>query len=98
MRLALLAAACVAAFPALAQDGARCASRIAIAENLAGQFGERQTAFGLSESGQSMIEVWASPETGTWTILVSLPDGQSCMVAAGVGFTAVPRGPDGVKM
>lgn len=98
MRLALFVAACVAAFPALAQDGTRCASRVAIAENLSVKYGEQQTAFGLAESGQSMIEVWASPETGTWTILVSLPDGQSCMVASGIGFTAVSRGPDGVKM
>ena len=30
-----------------------------------------------------MIEVYSSDETGTWTILVTRPDGTSCLLAAG---------------
>jgi hypothetical protein len=32
---------------------------------------------------QAVIEVYSSEETGTWTILVTRPDGTSCLLAAG---------------
>ena len=35
------------------------------------------------------MEVYASPETGTWTIAVTTPDGTMCLVAAGQGFEEV---------
>jgi hypothetical protein len=32
------------------------------------------------------MEIYASDETGTWTILVTLPSGQACLIAAGESF------------
>ena len=36
-----------------------------------------------------MLELYASPETGTWTILVPLPNGLSCLVASGEAWERV---------
>jgi hypothetical protein len=36
-----------------------------------------------------MMELFAADDTRTWTILVTLPDGQSCLVASGSNFEAV---------
>jgi hypothetical protein len=30
-----------------------------------------------------LVELFASPETGSWTILVTRPDGVTCLLAAG---------------
>jgi hypothetical protein len=37
---------------------------------------------GLHQS-DAVMEIYASEETGTWTILVTRPDGQACLIAAG---------------
>ena len=37
---------------------------------------------GLNQSN-GVLEVYASDETGTWTILVTSPDGKACLLAAG---------------
>ncbi len=37
---------------------------------------------GLTADGRTMIEVFASDD-GTWTLLVSMPGGDSCIIAHG---------------
>jgi len=44
-------------------------------------FHEVQVGAGLMPGGQ-LVEIFASP-AGTWTILMSLPTGKSCLIAAG---------------
>ena len=36
--------------------------------------------------GTAMIELFASADTGTWTITVTTPDGTTCLVASGDQF------------
>ncbi len=73
-----------AAIPAAAlAEGRNCGERSAIVQRLENNYGEARTGAGLSDGNSSMIEIFASEETGTWTILVTRPDGQSCLVAAG---------------
>jgi hypothetical protein len=36
-----------------------------------------------------VIEFWGSDTTGTFTVLVSHPNGLSCVVASGTGFFQV---------
>ena len=43
---------------------------------------------GLVGTAQVM-EIFTNPETGTWTITASLPDGVMCLVASGAHFEAV---------
>ena len=59
-----------------------CADRARVVERLEAQFGEVRQAMGLN-AGNAVVEVYASAETGTWTILVTGPDGVSCLIASG---------------
>ena len=92
MRMLLLAAARAAvAGPARAQ--AVCGARAEIADRLAGAFAEVPVARGLSADGR-MVEVFASPE-GSWTLVVTRPDGRACLAAAGEAWEAVAPEPAG---
>jgi hypothetical protein len=55
---------------------------------LAKQYGEAPQAIGLV-GGSRVIEVLSSKE-GTFTILITQPDGMSCILAAGQDFEEVP--------
>jgi hypothetical protein len=59
-----------------------CADRAKVIERLAEKYGETRQSMGLHQNN-GVLEVYASPETGTWTILVTMPNGLSCLIAAG---------------
>jgi hypothetical protein len=69
-----------AAAPVHAQ--ASCGQREEIVAVLAEKYRESHQASGL-QTQSAMIEIWASPETGTWTILMTQASGVSCVVASG---------------
>lgn len=78
---------------AAAQAG--CAPRAAILERLAAQYDEVPIAAGLT-SGALLIEVLASADGASWTIIATSPDGTACLISAGEGWRGVaakPRGP-----
>lgn len=52
---------------------------------LADQFGESPVAAGLTADG-FVIELWASSETGTWTLFTTRPNGTSCALGDGQGI------------
>lgn len=83
-----VAAACLAA-PALAGN---CAPRDMVVEQLAAGFGESRQSIGLAAQG-TVVEVFASPETGTWTITATNPQGITCLVASGHAFEAAADAP-----
>jgi hypothetical protein len=64
---------------------ARCAAHTAVVERLADIYGERRQAMGVA-SGNTVIEVYASDESGSWSITMTQPGGPTCLVAAGQGF------------
>lgn len=70
-----------------AQSG-NCADHAAIVSRLASHYGESRQAMGLG-SNNAVVEVFASDESGTWTITVTRPGGPTCLVAAGEGFQLV---------
>ena len=49
------------------------------------KYGESRQAIGLGTNNQ-VVEVFASLETGTWTITVTTPAGVTCLVASGQSF------------
>lgn len=65
-----------------------CASRDLVIARLAERFGESRRAIGLASNNQVM-EVFASDDSGSWTITVTLPNGLTCLVASGLAFEAV---------
>lgn len=77
--------ACVALGPSVAMAGESCGARDVIAARLEADFGERLTATGLQDETQVM-EIWASEATGSFTVLVTRADGESCVVATGTDF------------
>lgn len=67
--------------PAHAQ-GASCAPRDIVIERLSNLFGETRRGLGLGTQNR-VLEVFASTETGSWTIAVTHPDGRTCLIASG---------------
>ena len=58
--------------------------------HLANKYSEAPVAVGMAENG-GVIEVLTSTEGGTWTIIITMPDGTSCMVAAGEDWEQLPK-------
>ncbi|MBM2575104.1 hypothetical protein JQC91_02195 [Jannaschia sp. Os4] len=78
---ALVAAvATLTALPAPAAPDA-CGPRAAVVARLAERFGETRRALGLARAG--IMEIFASDETGTWTVALTMPDGRTCLIASG---------------
>lgn len=75
------------ATPALAQPA--CGERNLVLKGLAQQFSEAPAAMGLSDSG-TVVELFNSPKGDTWTIIVTMPSGQSCMLMSGAGWENIP--------
>lgn len=67
--------------PANAQ-GRNCAPHEMVVERLASSYGESRQAIAMNPD-TSVLEVFASADTGTWTITVTKPEGLTCIVAAG---------------
>ena len=83
-RFACIAAALfviAASFPATAQQP-RCTKRPDIVNHLATKFAEAPIAIGLSASG-GIIELLSSEKGGSWTIIITMPSGNTCVIAAG---------------
>ena len=70
-----------------------CKPRAEMVEILARKFGEHQRSFGL-QNDRRVLELYVSAE-GTWTAILTKPNGQSCVVAAGEAFTTLPAIPAG---
>ena len=62
-----------------------CGVREVILDRLSGQYGETRRGMGLG-TNNGIVEVFASEETGTWTITVTMPDGRMCLVASGESY------------
>jgi hypothetical protein len=75
--LSLVAIILIAGTPTVAQQNDNCAERNVIVINLAEKYGE------------SVLEMHANVETGTWTALHTMPSGMSCIVATGGGWASV---------
>ncbi|QUJ76883.1 hypothetical protein KDD17_02145 [Sulfitobacter albidus] len=73
---------------AAAQSARNCAPRDVVVERLATGYGETRQSVGLG-ANNAMVEVFASEETGSWTILITAPSGVSCLVASGQSFEEV---------
>ncbi|SFO98355.1 hypothetical protein [Tranquillimonas alkanivorans] len=79
------AALALAALPFAASAQSFCAERATVVERLNETYGESFAGGGLRNSS-SVIEVWSAGADGTWTILMTRPDGISCIVAAGTNW------------
>ncbi|ABV94608.1 conserved hypothetical protein [Dinoroseobacter shibae DFL 12 = DSM 16493] len=62
-----------------------CAEREKVVQRLTTNYGETVQSMGLG-ANNGVMEVFASEETGTWTITVTMPNGQTCLIASGQAF------------
>ena len=72
-----------------AQSGPRpnsCVPHKVAIDQLAKVFNEKVVGLGLGKNQQSVVELYVSSK-GSWTILVTLTNGMSCIAAAGENWT-----------
>lgn len=74
------------ALPAWGQ-GQNCGPRDRVVQLLADRHGETRQSMGLQQNMQ-VVETYANAETGSWTIIVALPSGMACLIAAGEAWQA----------
>ncbi len=65
-----------------------CAERAELVSRLEKGYAESPRSLGLASNG-AVFEVFISAK-GTWSLLVTLPNGQSCLVAAGEAWENLP--------
>jgi hypothetical protein len=92
--LSSLALACgIAASSPSAQtaDGVRmpCHDAGEIAKQLSAKYKEAPVAFGLQSNG-NLLQIYASNQKNTWTVVSTSPTGTSCIVAAGKRWQSLP--------
>jgi hypothetical protein len=75
--------------PAMAGQMA-CSARDDVLTQLGSKYKEAPSAIGLANNG-GLIEVLTSDDGSTWTIILSMPNGTSCLLAAGEDWQAVER-------
>ena len=66
-----------------------CGARTNFLANLGQKYAEAPTALGLASNG-SVLEVLTSKK-GSWTIIVTAPNGTTCMVASGESWELLPQ-------
>ena len=80
--------------PAAAQTV--CMNRADVLEQLSSKYAETPIALGLEQRGD-VVEIFSSGDGATWTMVFTRPDGETCLVASGEAWQAIPvkvRGPD----
>lgn len=69
-------------------SGIPCAPRGTVTTQLHELYGERRIGYGLAANG-SVVELFASPD-GSFTLVATLPHGESCLVASGRSWEPPP--------
>ncbi len=77
------------AFLPSAQAQSICGERRALVATLEKTYSETPVSVGLASNG-AIIEIFASP-TGTFTIILTQPNGLTCVMAAGENWEDLPN-------
>lgn len=87
---AVAAAVLSIAYAGAARAAAACQERAAVLAKLARDYSETPVAIGMASNG-GVLEVLAAKAGGaTFTIIVTMPNGMSCMLASGESFEMLP--------
>ncbi len=73
--------------PAKAQN--ICTARTEVLEHLGSNYSEAPVAMGLANNG-GVIEVLSSGTGDTWTIIITMPNGVTCLLATGESWESLP--------
>jgi len=69
-------------------DQSNCGQRNTVLGYLSAKYAEKPVAMGIAANG-GLIEVLTSKEGSTFTIIVTMPEGETCMVAAGESWESL---------
>ena len=69
-----------------------CEKRQRVIAHLAAKYKEAPVAIGVTNAG-GLVEVLSTGDGQTWTIIVSSPDGTSCLLATGEGWRPIKLDP-----
>ncbi len=86
--LMLGAAAVLLAWPAAAAP--QCNQRDSVLSMLRSKYQEQPVAVGVTNNG-GLVEVLSTGDGNTWSIIITSPQGMSCLVAAGEGWRSIER-------
>ena len=73
---------------ASAAENPACDLRQRVIGHLASKYKEAPVAIGVTNAG-ALVEVLSTGDGLTWTIIVSNPDGLTCLLATGEGWRAI---------
>lgn len=74
-----------------------CGAHDALKAALKGRYSETKFGMGLALS-ENLIEISKSKNGDTWTILVTTPEGETCVIAAGQQWIEVVQETGGEKL
>lgn len=92
LALPLVAAALVSIPSGTWAQGPQCGPRDSVLGALKEHYQERPVSRGVTAAG-ALLEVLAGP-SGSWSILLTVPGGQTCLVSSGDGWRGLPLVPD----
>ena len=96
LKMTLIATVATAAFTAGAQAGPACGKRGDVLAQLSQRYHEAPVGVGLAGNG-GLIELLTAGTGSTWTLIITMPNGPTCLLAAGQDWepqqTAVLGGP-----
>src|SRR5262244_2019942 len=82
LKIALIAALATATFSVGAQAAPVCGKRDDVVAQLSQKYKEAPVGIGLAANG-GLIELLTADTGTTWTLIITLPNGPTCLLAAG---------------
>lgn len=70
-----------------------CQDRETLRQRLQAQYGAQLIGFGLREP-EVLLEIWAMPDNGDWTLVQSYATGSACILAIGESWENLTPGPE----
>jgi hypothetical protein len=67
-----------------------CGKREAIIKQLGGDYQEAQIGAGIARGG-GLVEIWVNPDSGSWSLLVTMPGGATCLMISGQDWRTAPK-------
>jgi len=78
-------------------QGTKCLPRAILVEDLKKKYNEQLSGGGL-QNPQQLLEVWTSPNSGSFTVFITRADGLACIMATGKHWNSNSEiAPAGVK-
>ncbi len=71
---------------------AACAQRDVVVSRLDERYGEHRNNMMLDAQG-NLVELFSNLDTGSWTLIVTMPGGPTCILSSGEDFVQEARRP-----